>query len=504
MIHFPVPEALTFDDVLLLPAHSGVVPANTNTQTQLSRNIRLNIPIISAAMDTVTESHMAIALAQQGGLGIIHRNLTIDQQANEVDKVKRSESGMIVDPVTMSPDAKVSDALDVMQKYHISGVPITQKDGKLVGILTNRDLRFETRFDIPISKVMTQKNLITVPVGTTLEQAEEILHEHRVEKLLVVDDKYNLKGLITVKDIQKKLKYPGAAKDDKGRLRVSGAIGATGDFLERAQELAKAKVDVLAIDSAHGHSSLVLEAVKKVKATLPEVELIAGNIATFEGACDLVRAGADGIKVGIGPGSICTTRVVTGVGVPQITAIAEATRATRDSGVPVIADGGIKYSGDISKALAAGASAVMVGSMFAGTDESPGELILYQGRTFKAYRGMGSLGAMAQGSSERYFQNSDGDSSTAMPNPTMGEDSNRLGKLVPEGIEGRVPYRGSVAMIVHQMVGGLKSGMGYCGCQTVAELQQKARFVRISAAGLRESHVHDVMITREAPNYAAE
>jgi len=503
MIHFPVPEALTFDDVLLLPARSAVVPAHTNTQTQLTRNIRLNIPIISAAMDTVTESHMAIAMAQQGGLGIIHRNLTIEQQANEVDKVKRSESGMIVDPVTMSPDAKVSDALDVMQKYKISGVPIT-KDGRLVGILTNRDLRFETRFDIPISKVMTQKNLITVPVGTTLEQAEEILHEHRVEKLLVVDDKYNLKGLITVKDIQKKLKYPGAAKDDKGRLRVSGAIGATGDFLERAQELAKAKVDVLAIDSAHGHSSLVLEAVKKVKATLPEVELIAGNIATFEGACDLVRAGADGIKVGIGPGSICTTRVVTGVGVPQITAIAEATRATRDSGVPVIADGGIKYSGDISKALAAGASAVMVGSMFAGTDESPGELILYQGRTFKAYRGMGSLGAMAAGSSERYFQNSDGDASTETPSSMIGEDSNRLGKLVPEGIEGRVPYRGSVAMIVHQMVGGLKSGMGYCGCQTVAELQQKARFVRISAAGLRESHVHDVMITREAPNYAAE
>jgi IMP dehydrogenase len=394
-----------------------------------------------------------------------------------------------------------------MQKYKISGVPITLKDGKLVGILTNRDLRFETRFDIPIDKVMTKNNLITVPVGTTLEQAEEILHEHRVEKLLVVDDKYNLKGLITVKDIQKKLKYPGAAKDDKGRLRVSAAIGATGDFLERAQELAKAKVDVLAIDSAHGHSALVIEAVKKVKMKLPEVELIAGNIATFDGACDLVRAGVDGIKVGIGPGSICTTRIVTGVGVPQITAIAEATRATRDSGVPVIADGGIKYSGDISKALAAGASAVMIGSMFAGTDESPGELILYQGRTFKAYRGMGSLGAMAQGSSERYFQNSDGDASTAIPPaipPMIGEESNRLGKLVPEGIEGRVPYRGSVAMIVHQMVGGLRSGMGYCGCQTVAELQHKARFVRISAAGLRESHVHDVMITREAPNYAAE
>jgi len=351
--------------------------------------------------------------------------------------------------------------------------------------------------------VMTQKNLITVPVGTTLEQAEEILHEHRVEKLLVVDDKYNLKGLITVKDIQKKLKYPGAAKDAQGRLRVSAAIGATGDFLERAQEMANAKVDVLAIDSAHGHSSLVLEAVRKIKAKLPEVDLIAGNVATFDGACDLVKAGVDGVKVGIGPGSICTTRIVTGVGVPQITAIAEATRALRDSGVPIIADGGIKYSGDVVKALAAGASAVMIGSMFAGTDESPGELILYQGRTFKSYRGMGSLGAMAQGSSERYFQNSDGDSSTA-GSPVLGEDSNRLGKLVPEGIEGRVPYRGSVAMIVHQMVGGLKSGMGYCGCPTIADLQQKAKFVRISSAGLRESHVHDVMITREAPNYAAE
>jgi IMP dehydrogenase len=502
MIHFPVPEALTFDDVLLVPARSEVVPANTNTQTQLSRHIALNIPIISAAMDTVTESHMAIGMAQQGGLGIIHRNLTIEQQANEVDKVKRSESGMIVDPVTMSPEAKVSDALDVMKKYKISGVPITQKGGKLVGILTNRDLRFETRFDIPISKVMTKDNLITVPVGTTLEQAEEILHEHRVEKLLVVDDKYNLKGLITVKDIQKKLKYPGAAKDTQGRLRVGAAIGATGDFLERALELAKAKVDVLAIDSAHGHSTLVLEAVKKVKASLPEVELLAGNVATFDGACELVRAGVDGVKVGIGPGSICTTRVVTGVGVPQITAIAEAARATRDAGVPVIADGGIKYSGDVTKALAAGASAVMIGSMFAGTDESPGELILYQGRTFKSYRGMGSLSAMAAGSSERYFQNSDGDASTAIP--VFGEESNRLSKLVPEGIEGRVPYRGSVAMIVTQMVGGLKSGMGYCGCAAIADLQQKARFVRISSAGLRESHVHDVVITREAPNYAPE
>src|SRR5262249_31412771 len=429
----PVPEALTFDDVLLMPARSDVVPANVNTQTQLTRNIRLNIPIVSAAMDTVTESHMAIALAQQGGLGIIHRNLTIEQQANEVDKVKRSESGMIVDPVTMSPDDKVSDALEVMRKYKISGVPIT-KNKKLVGILTNRDLRFETRFDVPINKVMTKENLITVPVGTTLVEAEKILHEHRVEKLLVVDKDHNLKGLITVKDIQKKLKYPNAAKDSHGRLRVAAALGASGDFLERAEELAKAKVDLLAIDSAHGHSTRVLEAVEQVKSRLPEVDLIAGNVATFDGACELARAGVDGVKVGIGPGSICTTRVVTGAGVPQMTAIAEAYRATKDADVPVIADGGIKYSGDITKALAGGASAVMIGSMFAGTDESPGELILYQGRSFKSYRGMGSLGAMAAGSSERYFQNSDGDASTAMP--VMGEESNRLAKLVPEGIEG--------------------------------------------------------------------
>ena len=501
MIHFPVPEALTFDDVLLLPARSDVVPALASTQTQLTRNIRLNIPIISAAMDTVTESHMAIALAQQGGMGIIHRNLTIEQQANEVDKVKRSESGMIVDPVTMSPDDKVYDALEVMRKYKISGVPIT-KNKKLVGILTNRDLRFETRFDIPISKVMTKNDLITVAVGTTLEEAEKILHEHRVEKLLVVDDQYNLKGLITVKDIQKKLKYPNAAKDSHGRLRVGAAIGATGDFLERAQELASCKVDLLAIDSAHGHSTRVLEAIQTIKSKLPEVDLIAGNVGTFDGACELARAGVDAIKVGIGPGSICTTRVVTGAGVPQITAIAEAYRATKDANIPVVADGGIKYSGDITKALAAGAGAVMIGSLFAGTDESPGELILYQGRTFKSYRGMGSLGAMAAGSSERYFQNIDGDSSTAMP--VLGEESNRLAKLVPEGIEGRVPYRGSVSMIVHQMIGGLKSGMGYCGCSTIAELLQKTRFVRISMAGLRESHVHDVMITREAPNYAME
>jgi IMP dehydrogenase len=501
MIHFPVPEALTFDDVLLLPARSDIVPALASTQTHITRSIQLHIPVVSAAMDTVTESHMAIAVAQQGGLGIVHRNLTIEQQANEVDKVKRSESGMIVDPVTMSPDAKVSDALEVMRQYKISGVPITQKDGKLVGILTNRDLRFETRFDIPIRNVMTKENLITVPVGTTLEDAEKILHEHRVEKLLVVDSKYILKGLITVKDIQKKLKYPNAAKDSHGRLRVGAAIGATGDFLERAQELAKSKVDVIAIDSAHGHSSRVLEAVRTIKSRLPEIDLLAGNIATFDGACELARAGADGIKVGIGPGSICTTRVVTGAGVPQITAIAEAYRATKDAGVPIVADGGIKYSGDITKALAAGASAVMIGSLFAGTDESPGELILYQGRTFKSYRGMGSLGAMAQGSSERYFQSAE-EASAAMP--TLGDDGNRFAKLVPEGIEGRVPYRGSVAMIVHQMVGGLKSGMGYCGAATIPELLQKTRFVRISGAGLRESHVHDVIITREAPNYALE
>jgi IMP dehydrogenase len=501
MIHFPVPEALTFDDVLLVPGRSDIIPSEASTQTQLTRDIALNVPIISAAMDTVTESRMAIAIAQQGGLGIVHRNLTIEQQAEEVDKVKRSESGMIVDPVTMSPDDKVSDAVEMMRKYKISGVPIT-KNKKLVGILTNRDLRFETRLDVPISQVMTKENLITVAVGTTLEQAEEILHEHRVEKLLVVDDQYNLRGLITVKDIQKKLKYPNAAKDSHGRLRVGAAIGATGDFLERALELVRAKVDVLAIDSAHGHQTRVIEAIKKVKARLPEIDLMAGNVATFEGACELVKAGANAIKVGIGPGSICTTRIVTGAGVPQITAIADCYRATRDTGVPIIADGGIKYSGDVTKALAAGASVVMIGSLFAGTDESPGETILYQGRPFKSYRGMGSLGAMAAGSGERYFQ------SMSSPAPTAYAleegDQNRLGKLVPEGIEGRVPFRGSVQMMVHQMVGGLRSGMGYCGCGTILELHQRARFVRISSAGLRESHVHDVVITREAPNYAQD
>ncbi len=505
MIHFPVPEALTFDDVLLLPAKSDVVPAMADTTTRLTRNIELNVPLISAAMDTVTESHLAIAMAQQGGLGIIHRNLSIEQQATEVDKVKRSESGMIVDPITMDPEQKISDALEVMRRYRISGVPVT-KNKKLVGILTNRDLRFETRTDIPISEVMTKQDLITVAVGTTLTEAEAILHQHRIEKLLVVDDNYNLKGLITVKDIQKRLKYPTAAKDSQGRLRVGAAIGATGDFLERAQELVRAKVDVLAIDSAHGHTTRVIEAVKKIKSVLPQVDLLAGNVATFDGACELARAGADGIKVGIGPGSICTTRVVTGAGVPQITAIAEAARATRDSDVAIIADGGIKYSGDITKAIAAGADCVMIGSLLAGTEESPGETILYQGRSFKTYRGMGSLAAMAQGSSERYFQQTDDDTGDSSV-PVISEDGgagNRLAKLVPEGIEGRVPYRGTVGMIVYQLVGGLKSGMGYVGCGSIEELQQKARFVRISGAGLRESHVHDVMITREAPNYRVE
>jgi IMP dehydrogenase len=505
MINFPVPEALTFDDVLLLPAKSDVVPATVNTSTQLTKNIRLHIPIISSAMDTVTESRMAIALAQQGGLGIVHRNLTIEQQAGEIDKVKRSESGMIVDPITIGPEQLISDALELMKRYRISGVPVT-KGKKLVGILTNRDLRFEDRTNIKVSEVMTKDNLITVPVGTTLEQAEDILHQHRVEKLLVVDKNYELKGLITVKDIQKKLKYPFAAKDDQGRLRVGGAIGATGDFLERAQELVKAKCDVLAIDSAHGHSTRVIEAVRIIKAKLPEIALLAGNVATFEGTAELIAAGADGIKVGIGPGSICTTRVVTGAGVPQITAIAEAARAARDSGVPVIADGGIKYSGDISKAIAAGASVVMIGSLLAGTEEAPGETILYQGRTFKTYRGMGSLGAMAQGSSERYFQSLEGDGSSEFSARLENgdENGNRLAKLVPEGIEGRVPFRGTVGMMVHQLVGGLRSGMGYVGCGSIAEMREKAKFIRISNAGLKESHVHDVTITREAPNYRVE
>ncbi len=486
MIPDIIPEGLTFDDILLLPAHSDVVPAETDTRTWVTRKIGLNIPIVSAAMDTVTESHLAIALAQQGGIGIIHRNMPIDKQAEEVDRVKRSESGMIVDPVTIDPEHKISDALEVMKRYRISGVPVT-KNGKLVGILTNRDLRFETRYDLPVESVMTKENLITVGVGTTLEEAEAILHTHRVEKLLVVDDHFNLKGLITVKDIQKKLKYPNAAKDAQGRLRVAAALGSSGDYVERAQELVKRKVDLLALDSAHGHSGRVMEAIKALKHALPDVQLIAGNVATYEGARDLIALGVDGVKVGIGPGSICTTRVVSGAGVPQITAIAECAKATVGTGVPLIADGGIKFSGDVTKAIAAGADCVMIGSLLAGTEESPGETILYQGRTFKSYRGMGSMGAMSQGSADRYSQD-----------PSEG------GKLVPEGIEGRVPYKGMLADLVYQLVGGLRAGMGYCGCATIGELRANAKFVRLTSAGLRESHVHDVIITKEAPNYRLE
>lgn len=481
-------EALTFDDVLLIPAYSEILPAETDTTTRLTRNVSLNIPVVSAAMDTVTEAQMAIAIAQQGGIGVIHKNLSIEAQRDEVDKVKRSESGMIVDPVTMTPDRKIREALAVMERYKISGVPVIAEQGRLVGILTNRDLRFETRLDLPISEVMTRENLITVPVGTTLREAEGILQKYRVEKLLVVDENYHLKGLITVKDIQKAIKYPNAAKDSLGRLRCAAAVGATGDFLERAAELVKARVDILAIDTAHGHSSRVVEAVKRVKQRFPEIELIAGNIGTADGAKALIQAGADAVKCGIGPGSICTTRVVTGAGVPQITAIAECARGAAGSGVPVIADGGVKYSGDITKAIAAGADVVMIGSLLAGVDESPGEIILYQGRNFKSYRGMGSLAAMKQGSKDRYAQE--------------GEDAES--KLVPEGIEGRVTYKGSLAALVAQLVGGLRAGMGYTGCRTIGELQRAARFMKITTASLKESHVHDVIITKEAPNYRVE
>ena len=484
MIQDDLSEGLTFDDVLLEPAFSDVLPSEADTRARLTRDIALNVPIVSAAMDTVTESHLAIALAQQGGIGIVHRNMSIARQAEEVDRVKRSESGMIVDPITIAPDLPISAAQALMARYRISGVPVT-KDGKLVGILTNRDLRFENRFDAPISEVMTKENLVTVAVGTTLEQAEAILHKHRVEKLLVVDDQFILKGLITVKDIQKKLKYPNSAKDSQGRLRVGAAVGATGDFMERAAELVARKVDVIAIDTAHGHSSRVLAAVKAIKSKLPDVQLITGNVATYEGAKELISLGVDGVKVGIGPGSICTTRVVSGAGVPQITAISECARACREGGVPLIADGGIKFSGDITKAIAAGADAVMIGSLLAGTDESPGETILYQGRTFKTYRGMGSMGAQGTSSSDRYAQD---------PNA----------KMVPEGIEGRVAAKGPLSYLVYKFVGGLRSGMGYCGARTIHDLQQNARFLRISPAGLRESHVHDVIITKEAPNYRVE
>ena len=483
----PIQEGLTFDDVLLVPGKSAVLPAEVDTQTHFTRKLKLNVPLVSAAMDTVTESRLAIAMARQGGIGLIHRNMGIDRQAEEVDRVKRSESGMIVDPVTISPDITLRQALEIMTKYRISGLPVT-RGTRLTGILTNRDLRFEKDHAQLVSSVMTRTNLVTVPVGTTLEEAEKILQRHRIEKLLVVDQDFNLKGLITVKDIQKKLEYPRAAKDDQGRLLTGAAIGATGDFLERAVEMSKAKADVLAVDTAHGHTATVMEAIKALRCRLPEVQIVAGNVATFEAARELIGLEIDGLKVGIGPGSICTTRVVTGAGVPQLTAILECWRAAADTEVPIIADGGIKYSGDITKALAAGASCVMIGSLFAGTEESPGETILYQGRTFKSYRGMGSIGAMAAGS-DRY---------------SVVQESCESGKSVPEGVEGRVPYKGPLGALTDQLVGGLRSGMGYVGARTLQELTEKSRFVRITAAGLRESHVHDVVITREAPNYRME
>ncbi len=488
MITSDIYEGLTFDDVLLIPDRSDVLPSQTDTSTSFTRNIRLQIPLCSAAMDTVTEAALAIALAQQGGIGVIHKNLSIERQAEEVDKVKRSESGMIVDPVTIRPDRPVREALQVMERFHISGVPVVDESGHLVGIITNRDLRFETRFDIPVSEVMTKQPLVTVPVGTTLEQAKAVLQKHRIEKLLVVDDDKHIKGLITVKDIQKAIKYPTAAKDNLGRLRVAAAIGATGDYRERADELVKARVDCLVIDTAHGHSSRVIDAVREIKKRHSETDLIAGNVGTTAGAQELIDAGVDAIKVGIGPGSICTTRVVTGAGVPQITAIASCVKAARERNIPVISDGGVKFSGDVAKAIAAGADIVMIGSLFAGTEEAPGEVILFQGRSFKTYRGMGSIGAMREGSRDRYAQD-------------MTEND---AKLVPEGIEGRVPYKGTLAEMVTQLVGGLRSGMGYTGCRTIAEFQERTRFLRITSAGLKESHVHDVIITKEAPNYRLE
>ncbi len=480
-------EALTFDDVLLEPQYSSVLPNEVDVSTRFTRNIKLNIPISSAAMDTVTEAALAIALAQQGGIGVIHKNLIIDRQKEEVDKVKRSESGMIVDPITLNPEQTIAEALGLMQKYRISGLPVVENGNKLVGILTNRDLRFETRMNLKVAAAMTKKNLITAAVGTTLDEAKGILQKYRVEKLPVVDKKFVLKGLITVKDIQKAIKYPNAAKDKLGRLRVAASLGASGDFMERADELVKARVDALVIDTAHGFSKRVVEAVKKIKNKFPETELVAGNIASAESAEGLIKAGADAVKIGMGPGSICTTRIVSGCGVPQIYAIMECAKVCKKANVPLIADGGIKFSGDITKAIAAGADSVMVGSLFAGTEESPGETILYQGRQFKAYRGMGSLGAMKEGSKDRY-----------------GQDQIAVGKLVPEGIEGRVAYKGLLEGVVNQLVGGLRSGMGYCGAENIKELKAKAKFLRISPAGLKESHVHDVQITKESPNYQVE
>jgi IMP dehydrogenase len=479
-------EFLTFDDVLLVPVYSAVLPKDVDTSTQLTRTIRLNIPLVSAAMDTVTESRTAISMAQEGGIGIIHRNLSISDQALEVDKVKKSESGMILNPITMHPDQKIYEALEIMKKYRISGVPIT-KDGKLVGILTNRDLRFEKRLDEKIATVMTKDHLITVPVGTTLEASKEILHKNRIEKLLVVDDHNNLKGLITIKDIEKMRKYPNSCKDHLGRLRVGAAIGPGKDREARVEALIQAGVDVLVIDTAHGHSKDVLDASQDIKENFPDCQLIGGNVATKEGTLDLIKAGVDAVKVGVGPGSICTTRVIAGVGIPQISAIMGTAEVSEKYGVPIIADGGIKFSGDITKAIAAGAHSVMIGNVFAGADESPGEIVLYQGRSYKVYRGMGSLEAMKEGSRDRYLQGEADDA-----------------KLVPEGIEGRVPYRGALSFCIQQLIGGLKAGMGYIGAKNIQELKQKAKFIRITSSGLKESHVHDVIITKEAPNYRLE
>ena len=482
-------EGLTFDDVLLVPAESRVLPNDVSTLTRLSRSITLSIPVVSAAMDTVTEARLAIALAREGGLGIMQRNLSIAEQVGEIDKVKRSESGMIVEPVTLPPGALVSDALELMSTYHISGVPITDAEGVLVGILTNRDLRFENDTTQPVSALMTARNLVTAPTGTTLPEAEAILHRHKIEKLPVVDAHGKLTGLITFKDIQKKVQYPSATKDERGRLRVGAAVGVGPDAVERAEALVAAGADLLVVDTAHGHSLGVIEMVRRIKAR-SGVEVIAGNVATAEATEALIEAGADAVKVGIGPGSICTTRVVAGVGVPQVSAIINTLEGVAGLGVPLIADGGIRYSGDIAKAIAAGASSVMLGSLFAGTEESPGETELYQGRSYKSYRGMGSLGAMQQGSADRYFQDTEGE----------GEAE----KLVPEGIEGRVPYKGTLAAVIHQLTGGMRAAMGYCGCPTIDAMRKNAQFVEITTAGIRESHVHDVQITKEAPNYRVE
>jgi len=484
MLDAKIREGLTFDDVLILPSRSSVIPADAEVSTRLSQNIELKIPLVSAAMDTVTESRMAISLAQQGGIGIIHRNLPIRTQAEEVDKVKRHESGMVVDPITVRPEEKIYKVIELMHKYRISGLPITDENNKLLGIITNRDIRFETRLNLAVKEVMT-KQLVTVPLGTSLEQAEKLFHEHKIEKILMVDDQFHLKGLITYKDILKRIQYPNAAKDQFGRLRVGAAVGVGVDTMERAEALIQVKVDILIVDTAHGHAQRVLDTVKKLRAKFPGQELVAGNIGTPEAAEDLIALGVNAVKVGVGPGSICTTRVVTGAGVPQITAIADVYKAACPKGIPVIADGGIKFSGDVTKAIAAGASSVMLGNLLAATDEAPGETVIYQGRSYKTYRGMGSLEAMREGSRDRYFQDS-----------PLSES-----KLVPEGIEGRVPYKGSTSRVVQMMVGGLKAGMGYAGCRSIEELQKKAKFIRITSAGLRESHVHDVMITTEAPNY---